>query len=159
MAVTLLRRYRDILPRTHWLLVPAMAIGRERTWPPGVNEALGRHQAEGCRGEDIARDTKAKGRPSQWSVLPGKGLGPPCWPEAHLWGLGYEWGCPGNLGGHVPHPYWRAPLEIGPLPGGWVPTSHPGPQGTAIPTTEPGGCPRGCLWPGMLGFVSVLARR
>lgn len=31
VAVTLLRRYRDILPSAHWLLVPAMATGRERT--------------------------------------------------------------------------------------------------------------------------------
>lgn len=130
VAVTLLRRYRDILPRTHWLLVPAMATGRERTWPPGVN---------------LAREAKAKGRPSQWPVLQGRGLGPPCWPEAHLWGLGCEWGCPGNLGGHVPHPCWRAPLEIGPLPGGWGPTSHTGLPGTAIHTTEPGGFPRVCL--------------
>lgn len=100
MTVTLLRRYRDILPSTHWLLVPAMATGRERTWPPGMN---------------LARDTQAKGRPSQGPMLQGRGLGPPCWPEAHLWGLGCEWGWPGNLGGHEPHPHWRAPLETGSL--------------------------------------------
>lgn len=62
-----------------------------------------------------------------------------------FWGLGCEWGCPGNLGGQEPHPYWRAPLETGlPLPGGWVPTSRTGLQRTAIPTTEPG-FPQGCL--------------